>query len=191
MLGFTLLPLLLAGVAVAQTPPGYSPNVTSHLDIKFGSNTVDPPGERLTKAETQSKPTLATSDPALNGTYLYFLLDPDVNGATFGGAAGTRVVYLHTLLRDFKASTTAVNGLYAFSSSATGPKAYMGPAPPAENPPFPHRYINLLYAQPPNFQVPASQTSAVQSGLNFNITQFAIDAKIGQPVVGNYFTVVG
>ena len=29
---------------------GFSPNATAHLDIKFGTNTIDPPGKSLTKA---------------------------------------------------------------------------------------------------------------------------------------------
>jgi len=100
-------------------------------------------------------------------------------------------VYLHTILKDYKPATTAVNGLYTLSSTATTPKAWAAPAPPAENPPYPHKYINYLYTQPPNFAVPASQQSAVSSGLRFNVTQFAIDAKLGEPVLGNYFQVTG
>ena len=50
MLSSTIFPLLLAGVALAQTPPGFYPNATGHLDVKFGTNTVDPPGEAFTKS---------------------------------------------------------------------------------------------------------------------------------------------
>lgn len=95
------------------------------------------------------------------------------------------------MLKDYKPATTGVNGLYTLSSTATTPKAYTAPAPPAENPPFAHRYVNFLYAQPPNFVVPASQQSVVSSGLNFNVTQFAIDASLGEPILGNYFMVTG
>lgn len=51
-MSLSLIPLVLAGVALAQTPPGFSPNATANLDIKFGANAVDPPGKALTKART-------------------------------------------------------------------------------------------------------------------------------------------
>jgi len=100
-------------------------------------------------------------------------------------------VYLHTLLKDYKPASTPVDGLYTLTSTATTPKTWTAPAPPAENPPYPHRYVNYLYTQPRDFSVPASQQSAVSSGLRFNITQFAIDAHLGDPVLGNYFQVTG
>jgi hypothetical protein len=34
--------LFLAGIALAQTPTGFAPNVTAHLDVKFGSADVTP-----------------------------------------------------------------------------------------------------------------------------------------------------
>jgi hypothetical protein len=34
--------LALAGIALAQTPTGFTPNTTAHLDVKFGSTDVTP-----------------------------------------------------------------------------------------------------------------------------------------------------
>ena len=67
----------------------------------------------------------------------------------------------------------------------------MAPAPPAENPPHPHRYVELLYVQPPNFAVPATQRAAVQQKLGFDVVSFAADAALGSPIAGNYFNVTG
>ena len=42
--------VLLAGLTSAQTPEGFVPKVSAHLDVLFGTNAVSPPGESLTKA---------------------------------------------------------------------------------------------------------------------------------------------
>jgi hypothetical protein len=49
MLVLGLSSLFLAGVAWAQTPPGFSPNVTTHLDVIYPSATITP-GLQMQKA---------------------------------------------------------------------------------------------------------------------------------------------
>jgi hypothetical protein len=46
--------LLLAGVVLAQTPPGFEPEVKDKLEIVFDSKAVETPGASFTKAGTQS-----------------------------------------------------------------------------------------------------------------------------------------
>jgi len=41
---------LFAGLAVAQTPPGFAPEVKDRLDLIFGTKVVTVPGTSLTKA---------------------------------------------------------------------------------------------------------------------------------------------
>ncbi len=41
---------LLAGLSSAQTPDGFDPKVTAHLDVIFGTKAVSTPGASLTKA---------------------------------------------------------------------------------------------------------------------------------------------
>jgi len=45
---------VLAGVALAQTPVGFVPEVKDKLEIVFGSKTVDSPGASLAKAGTRA-----------------------------------------------------------------------------------------------------------------------------------------
>ncbi len=40
----------LATLAVAETPEGFTPSVSAHLDVYFGSQAVTPPGKSLSKA---------------------------------------------------------------------------------------------------------------------------------------------
>jgi hypothetical protein len=119
------------------------------------------------------------------------ILTPSSPGSLVGGPAGARYPNLHCLATGYKASTTASNGIYALTTKETAPKPYLGPGPPPENPPYAHRYMQLLFAQPDGFKVPSTQTAAIQKGVQFNITSFMVDAKLGQPVRGNYFNVTG
>ncbi|KAK0111574.1 hypothetical protein ONS95_001923 [Cadophora gregata] len=196
MLLTTLTSLFFAAAALAQTPPGFTPNVTSTLQVKFGTKSVTP-GLALTKAETAKIPTIGTSDEALNGTYIFFMIDLDVPGSLVGSTPGTRITNLHCLLTGFTSSTTSSapttspSPFYTLITKDTSLKAYVGPAPPAENPPYAHKYVEILYAQPAGFKVPSSQTSAVSRGIGFNLTAFVRDAGLGAPVRGNWFTVTG
>ncbi|PVH77708.1 PEBP-like protein [Cadophora sp. DSE1049] len=190
MLFSALTPFVFAAVVFAQTPPNFSPNVTSTLQVKFGTKSVTP-GMALTKAETAKIPTIGTSDEALNGTYIFFMIDLDVPGSLVGGAAGSRVTNLHCLLTGFTSSTMATNSLFTLTTKDTSPKAYVGPAPPVENPPYAHKYVEILYAQPAGFKVPSTQTSAVSRGIGFNLTAFVAEAKLAEPVRANWFSVTG
>ncbi|KAL2065761.1 hypothetical protein VTL71DRAFT_3431 [Oculimacula yallundae] len=185
-----LTSLAFAATILAQTPPNFNPNVTSTLQVKFGSKYVTP-GLSLTKAETAKVPTIGTSDADLNGTYIFFMIDLDVPGALVGGPAGTRVTNLHCLLTGFTSTSKATNSIYTLSTKDTSPKAYVGPGPPAETPPYAHKYVELLYAQPAGFKVPSTQTSAISKGIGFNLTSFVVDAKLGTPLLANWFTVTG
>jgi phosphatidylethanolamine-binding protein len=96
------------------------------------------------------------------------------------------------MISGFKASATAnADGLYILTSTATTPKAYVGPAPPPETPPYAHRYVELLFEQPANFAVPSSQTRAIQQGIGFDINAFITAASLSAPIAGNYFNVTG
>lgn len=69
----------------------------------------------------------------------------------------------------------------------TAPRvAYRRPAPPTNS--SAHRYIQYLFEQPANFQIPP-----IYSGYNatnasrFPFERFVIDANLGSPVAANYF----
>jgi phosphatidylethanolamine-binding protein len=81
-------------------------------------------------------------------------------------------------------------GVYVLKTAdETKPAAYMGPAPPAENPPYAHNYIELLYLQPAGWAPPASL------GNRFGITdaeKYLDGLKFGAPpVAANFFNVTG
>ncbi|KAK3369971.1 phosphatidylethanolamine-binding protein [Podospora didyma] len=187
----TLVVLAAAGLVSAQTPAGFEPAVTARLDLVFGSKVITAPGTSLTKAETAKQPTIGTSDVALNGTYLWMMIDLDVPANFQNPSAGGRRTNLHAMIQGFKPSSSAAaaNGVFTLASSGTaGPITYTGPSPPAEKPAYPHRYVSLLYETPASFSVTKAQ---VGQTFGFNLTTFVASTKLSLPIRANYFTVTG
>ncbi|KAF2753067.1 hypothetical protein EJ05DRAFT_490472 [Pseudovirgaria hyperparasitica] len=165
-------------LAIAQTPDGFQPAVSDMLSVTFGSTVVSP-------AVTQSIPTLAASGN-ISGQYIFMMIDLDVP-AQLGNASAGRVQLLHALVPGYSFTP---NGTLTSSETTSAPAPYIRPAPPAENPPVPHRYVQLLFPQPENFSVPDSQQQAVQMRRGFNTTGFIAAAGLNTPILGNYFRVV-
>ncbi|CZR65526.1 uncharacterized protein PAC_15426 [Phialocephala subalpina] len=186
MLFAALSTLLVAGVTLAQTPSGFSPNVTAHLDVIFGSTAITP-GLQMQKSAVASMPTIGTQTD-LTGTYVYFMIDIDLPPTNSGGPRGT---VLHGMITGFKSSGTTKGTTHVLTSKDTGPSSYFGPSPPSETPAHPHYYIELLFEQPANFAVPSAMKSQVSSRLNFNVTQFIDLAGLKDPVAANYFWLLG
>ncbi|KAG9078231.1 hypothetical protein FS749_009797 [Ceratobasidium sp. UAMH 11750] len=61
---------------------------------------------------------------------------------------------------------------------------YMPPAPPVGS--GPHRYVALLYAQPPDFDYSFLDVSDRR---HFNVTEFSERSGLGTPLAGTFMTV--
>ncbi|KAI1299452.1 phosphatidylethanolamine-binding protein [Xylaria venustula] len=183
---------ILAGVASAQTPAGFVPVVTEKLEVTFGSKSVETGGQPLTKTDTARQPTIGISGPA-NGTYIWMLIDLDASTNFANPKAGTPATYLHTVLRDFKASGgPSAAGVTTLTTTATGPVSWFAPAPAAETPPHPHRYTNLLWEQPINWQIPSAANTMLQNQrLGFDVPKFITAAGLSNPIAANYFNETG
>jgi hypothetical protein len=89
--------------------------------------------------------------------------------------------------------TKSITGT-SIPAGPNGQANYLGPGPPSGPP---HRYVQVLFAQPRNFSVPTcfqnivSQpdgTTDVQQRVGFDISQFLVAAKVNpRPIAGNYF----
>ncbi|KAK1835323.1 phosphatidylethanolamine-binding protein [Podospora conica] len=182
--------LILAGLSVAQTPPGHKPEVTDRLDLIVGSKVLTVPGTALTKAETSKQPLIGTSDAPLKGTYVWIMIDQDVPSNFQNPTAGPRRANLHALITGFTSSAERdpVHGVYLLTSPVTTPVPYTGPSPPAEVPPYPHRYVSLLYESPANFTATRAQ---VGTTLPFDLAKFVNATGLTVPVRANWWAVTG
>ncbi|RYO86114.1 hypothetical protein DL764_009052 [Monosporascus ibericus] len=186
---------VLAAVSLAQTPPGFTPSVEEKLEVIFGTKAVSEPGLSLTRQETSRQPTIGTATP-LNGTaYLWMLIDLDASTNFANPGAGQPATYLHTVIRDFAPSTSPnAGGVYVLQSSQTGPVAWFPPMPPAQNPPHPHRYTNLLWEQPGGrgWAIPQRAGNMLQmQKLGFDVAAFQTAAELEDPVAAVWFNVTG
>ncbi|KAF2685326.1 PEBP-like protein [Lentithecium fluviatile CBS 122367] len=180
----------LVGIAQAQTPEGFKPSVNTKLDVMFNSTAVKTPGELLSKQTTSTQPRIAISRNAVNSTetFVFVMLDLDVPPAQ---GNTTRRVLLHAMNTGFKASQQRMaNGTVLLTSSETGPAAYLPPGPPATDTKA-HRYVELLFAQPANLQVQASDFANTQARIGFDIVSFGQKNGLGAPLAANFFTVDG
>jgi hypothetical protein len=121
-------------------------------------------------------------------TYMFVMLDLDVppaNGTT------TRRVLLHCMNTDFKATQQQVNGAATLlASSQKGPAPYFGPGPPPSDT-VAHRYVQLLFQQPSNLSVKASDFASNQDRINFDVEAFMAKNGVSAPIAANFFRVDG
>ncbi|KAI1098276.1 PEBP-like protein [Jackrogersella minutella] len=183
--------LALAGVSAAQTPEGFTPVVEQKLEVTFGTKSVTP-GLAFAKTETSAQPKIGLNG-TVSGSYVWMLIDLDASTNFVNPSQGQPTTYLHTVIRDFKASGSAsADGVTTLTSTVNTPVAWFAPAPPPESPPHPHRYTNLLWEQPENWQIPAAAAQMLQSQkTGFNVPNFITAAGLEVPIAANYFNVTG
>ena len=89
----------------------------------------------------------------MSTTYMFVMLDLDVppeEGST------KRRVLLHAMNTGFKATQQKISGSATLlASTEKGPAAYIPPGPPPTDT-IPHRYVQLLFQQPGDFSMSAS-----------------------------------
>ncbi len=92
------------------------------------------------------------------------------------------------MISGFKSSGQVQDGVHTLTSSSSGPVAYVGPSPPAETPPYAHRYVSLLYETKDGFLMTKTQ---VGQTFGFDLAAFVDKNGLGTPLRGNYFNVTG
>lgn len=139
-----------------------------------------------------SQPDIAVNETydALNndytGQYLLFMVDPD---ASYPENPLNRFI-IHWWQEGLTKSTTEVDSASIGGTrlvNDTAPRvSYRRPRPPTNS--SAHRYIQYLFEQPSNFQVPEAYSGYNDQNITrFPFVQFLNDAGLEAPVAANYF----
>lgn len=131
---------------------------------------------------------MASTMANMSATYMFVMLDLDVPPAE---GSTTRRVLLHAMNTGFKATQQKISGSATLlASTDKGPAAYIPPGPPPTDT-IPHRYVQLLFQQPADLNVQASDFQETSARFNFDINAFMTKNKISAPLAGNFFMVDG
>ncbi|KAF2424478.1 PEBP-like protein [Tothia fuscella] len=211
----------------AQTPQDFMPGSLVRLGVAYKGVNIDPagtdvgpldlvntqptvtiPAAMLTDAQGQVQPDrrfmifMIDMDVIQNGvaTTVLHWYQPDLvmqpNPAAMAAAMPNGVIpptMPMVLTVDGGDNSRAITG-EALPAGPNGQAAYFGPGPP---PGPPHRYVQVLFAQPRNFSTPSCFSNIVsapdmppdvQGRVGFDISQFLVAAKVNpRPLAGNYF----
>ncbi|KAF6762180.1 phosphatidylethanolamine-binding protein [Ephemerocybe angulata] len=161
-------------------------------DAQTGRSVTPGSGQELTMTQTEHAPEFSllamngTSDPRAFGPLVLILVDPDAPTPQNTSYASI----IHFLGGNFTlgpSGTMLTNGTEAFWR-------YWYPLPEAGS--DPHRYVLLVYPQPSNFDLEvanffASADDSPPWGVRsrFNVSSFANQLHLGEPIAGNFFLV--
>ncbi|TVY49184.1 Protein FLOWERING LOCUS T [Lachnellula cervina] len=180
--------IALAGIVTAFTPVGFQPASTNNLTVAFG-NTLATNGVNLPKAETQTAPTIGTSQP-LFGSYTLMMVDPDIPPQIAGGATSELLHWLQPGLVSANTSTT-IGGLKVYElinpTNVSAIATYISPSPPNKSPTT-HRYTQLLLNTTGNGTALSTLSKAGATRSNFSAVDVVRNAGLNV-LFGNYFNV--
>ncbi|OCH92150.1 PEBP-like protein [Obba rivulosa] len=184
-------------VSQAFTTSGIVPDVLSSFDptailnVVFHDQATNSsidvvPGMNLTTEQTLLEPQffLSTNNTSFDQqTFVLVILDPDAPTPQNASLAQFR----HLLAGDFHVNGSTDTGLGALlTNTSAALTEFVNPTPPAGS--DPHRYPVLLFMQPANFSTVAPLfINASTPRSNFNLTTFAEEVGLGDPVAGNLF----
>ncbi|EUC67001.1 OV-16 antigen [Rhizoctonia solani AG-3 Rhs1AP] len=150
--------------------------------FKHKNSRIVLPGKKFAKDTTSSPPELSFEGPGWPGTFVFFLIDPDAPSRSNPKWSQVRHMFAGNLTID--GDSKHVPGSIVLRSSSSPVNDYMPPAPPPGSG-F-HRYVALLYAQPPDFDYSFLNTS---NRFEFNIDEFSKKSGLGTPLAGTFLKV--
>ncbi|KAH8114695.1 PEBP-like protein [Phellopilus nigrolimitatus] len=169
----TFNPIVLLEVSFPQAS---GPDVLVHAGVQLPRNqTAIPPVFGVqSSAFTRS---VAASDSFV---VAMVDLDPPIPQAP------TEAEIRHFLGGNFALERPNAGGLSLLANSTPALSEFLQPTPPAGS--DPHRYVFLLFEQSPGFNT-QTEVNATTSVENFNISQFALDVGLGNPLGGSFMLV--
>ncbi|PWY81528.1 PEBP-like protein [Aspergillus sclerotioniger CBS 115572] len=153
------------------------------LGLTFGNRHVQP-GQYVSKADAASPPQLSFQRLKACGTYMAVCLDLDAPFASFN--------FMSPILHWIQPGLLPVrtqSGNYILRVAAPFVADYMGPHPPPRV--APHRYLFILFEQPPGFEVkhhaPAKgRKFGKWPRMRYNLDKWSKKIGLGPVVGANY-----
>ncbi|EJC98052.1 PEBP-like protein [Fomitiporia mediterranea MF3/22] len=162
---------------------------TTLLEVSFpqasGPQVNVTAGVQLPRNQTAIPPVfgiLNASSTVANETFVVAMVDLDAPTPQDPSSAQIR----HFLGGNFVAGPADADGLQLLSNSTPALSEFQQPTPPAGS--DPHRYVFLLFDQPADFNN-QTEVNSTTSIANFNISQFALDVGLGNPLGGTFILV--
>ncbi|KAG8694884.1 hypothetical protein FRC08_008203 [Ceratobasidium sp. 394] len=172
---------------VPDVLPSFNPK--SFLYLTYTGNLSDGssakvvlPGTSFARNDTLIPPELSATG-LKSGPYVIAIVDPDAPSRANPTSAQIR----HMLAANLTVSSARskyISDSFLLKNSTAAVNDYRPPTPPAGS--GPHRYVALLYAQPPVFDISFLNLSDIRL---FNISSFAARTGLGQPLAGTFLTV--
>ncbi|KAF8599415.1 PEBP-like protein [Ceratobasidium sp. AG-I] len=164
-------------------------NPTALLYLTYTGNLSDGssakvvlPGTSVVRNDTLIRPQISV-EGAKGGPYVVAIVDPDAPSRPNPTSAQIRHLLAANLTVSRNRSEYVPRSLLLQNSTAAI-NEYRPPTPSAGS--GPHRYVALLYAQPPNFDISFLNVSDIRL---FNLSSFAARAGLGEPLAGTFLTV--
>ncbi|KAK6330349.1 hypothetical protein TWF696_003445 [Orbilia brochopaga] len=191
--------LALAGPALAQTPPNFSPQTPSFLPIAYRGSQSNPVffnnGGVFAKNAVQNEPNVYVPSNLANQTFLVLMVDPDAPSPRETSISqilhwlqpGARAIPNTAV--DIRRQDGSTVTLFQLDMTARAIAPYRGPSPPSQEP---HRYIFMLFPQQNGTFVLPNEFQQFQGGKvrqKFDAQAFAQAAGLGAPILGNFLLV--
>ncbi|KAI5121060.1 hypothetical protein M0805_008576 [Coniferiporia weirii] len=165
-------------------------NPTALFEVSF-LQAASPPihvtaGVQLARNQTAIPPTFGIQRSAFShnvgGNFVVAMVDLDAPTPQ----APTNAQIRHFLGGNFALERPDARGLALLTNSTPALSEFQQPTPPAGS--DPHRYVFFLFEQSPGFnkQTEVNSTTPIS---NFNISQFALDVGLGNPIGGTFMLV--
>ena len=196
--------ILFINSVASQTVPGFTPALSNHLTVTYGTSDINPAGITVPAAGEKSNsndnslllttnsllgltqtPSLGLASAVASQEYAVIMLDLSVQA----GPNNTNTTLLHWILPGL----IAPSGATTLTSYQSAIAPYFPPGPPAGQT---HTYTLLLYKMFGPLKIPADYipffsnlTASVYNRIGFNLTKFVDETHLGDLVAADWFLV--
>jgi phosphatidylethanolamine-binding protein (PEBP) family uncharacterized protein len=167
--------------------PSFNPSAL--MTVTFPGVGPISPGQNLSTQQTAGKPdvtiTPANSSVSTTGNFTLMMVDASTVGTNESNGQVLHWLANSATLQNDSSPCPSLNVSTDGGLVITG---YISPQPPVDT--GLHRYVILLFPQPPSFSPPANLSSPfVGIDLYFHLTDYISSSNLGQPIAGMFFEV--